>query len=365
MVIGGKCGASYVDKEMKLIYEEHIVRNREDKRMSKYISFIVPVYNVEDYLEHCIESMIHQDIPTDYYEIILVDDGSTDLSGKICERYSQDYENIKCFRKENGGAADARNYGMEKAEGKYVLFVDSDDYIRDNILGTVIRECKQQNEPQVLFLMAQKVFPDGSTGQYDEKMSLGCLQAEHTEVVHYLAQRTTYPVSPCLKMVNREFLNQYQIFFRKGYVAEDYEWSLSIILHATRFGCCNENYYFYRQGRQGSVTSDITETYAYSLLRIIRNIESIAADEKYMDISEDVLKFAAYIYRCFLYVVSPDYKRYKEEIQKWKYLLAKKNSRDIKIIRAVSKLVGIGNTVRLLGGYKRMRKLKVVLYHNA
>lgn len=130
----------FMDKEMKLIYEEHIVRNREDKRMSKYISFIVPVYNVEDYLKHCIESMIHQDIPADSYEIILVDDGSTDLSGKICERYSQDYENIKCFHKENGGAADARNYGMEKAEEKMFCLL-----IRMIIFVTIFLELSSGN----------------------------------------------------------------------------------------------------------------------------------------------------------------------------------------------------------------------------
>lgn len=98
--------------------------------MDKYISFIVPVYNVEDYLEQCIESLLHQNIPESQYEIILVDDGSVDLSGKICEQYSMGYENIKCFHKENGGLSDARNYGLERAEGKYILFVDSDDYIR-------------------------------------------------------------------------------------------------------------------------------------------------------------------------------------------------------------------------------------------
>ena len=95
-------------------------------------SIIVPVYNVEKYLSKCIQSLIDQDYND--YEILLIDDGSTDKSGIICEQYAKKYENIYVFHKKNGGLSDARNYGLQKALGDYILFVDSDDWIKKDIL---------------------------------------------------------------------------------------------------------------------------------------------------------------------------------------------------------------------------------------
>jgi len=83
-------------------------------------SFVVPVYNVEAYLVRCIDSIVHQS--NDDYEVILVDDGSTDRSLQICREYSNKFSQIKCFTKPNGGLSDARNYGMSKAIGEYIIF---------------------------------------------------------------------------------------------------------------------------------------------------------------------------------------------------------------------------------------------------
>lgn len=106
------------------------------------ISVIVPVYNVEKYLNRCIDSIINQTY-TDL-EIILVDDGSTDSSGSICDEYAQKDERIKVIHKENGGLSDARNTGVAAATGDYVSFIDSDDYIEPDmmeLLITTIGDC--------------------------------------------------------------------------------------------------------------------------------------------------------------------------------------------------------------------------------
>jgi glycosyltransferase involved in cell wall biosynthesis len=92
------------------------------------VSIIVPVYNVEKYLSRCIESILNQTFKD--YEVILVDDGSKDNSGKMCDTYSEMYDNFKVIHKENGGLGYARNTGLEYATGKYVMFIDSDDYIK-------------------------------------------------------------------------------------------------------------------------------------------------------------------------------------------------------------------------------------------
>ena len=91
------------------------------------ISVIIPVYNVEDYLHYAIESLEKQTYKN--FEIILVNDGSTDDSGKLCDEYSEKYSNVRVFHKENGGLSDARNFGVQQAKGEFITFLDPDDYL--------------------------------------------------------------------------------------------------------------------------------------------------------------------------------------------------------------------------------------------
>ncbi|MDE7478361.1 MAG: glycosyltransferase family 2 protein, partial [Lachnospiraceae bacterium] len=100
------------------------------------ISVIVPVYNVEKYVMRCIESILAQTYTN--LEILLVDDGSTDASGKICDELAKKDVRIRIIHKENGGPSDARNVGIQEARGEYYLFVDSDDWISENLLESML-----------------------------------------------------------------------------------------------------------------------------------------------------------------------------------------------------------------------------------
>jgi len=99
----------------------------ENIQQEPLISVIIPVYNIMDYLPRCVDSVLAQTYPG--LEIVLVDDGSTDGTGKLCDRLAQKDERIRVFHKENGGSSSARNYGIKEARGEYIGFVDSDDYI--------------------------------------------------------------------------------------------------------------------------------------------------------------------------------------------------------------------------------------------
>ena len=103
------------------------------------LSIILPVYNVEAYLGRCINSCLCQDLPKDNYEIIVVIDGSPDNSIEVARRFQSDNDNVKIVVRENGGLSAARNTGLEAASGDYVWFIDSDDYIEENILGDIVR----------------------------------------------------------------------------------------------------------------------------------------------------------------------------------------------------------------------------------
>ena len=108
--------------------------------MGLKLSVIVPIYQVEQYLPKCVDSLLNQGLsPTDY-EIILVDDGSPDNCGVICDDYALRHENIKVVHRQNGGLSAARNSGIEVAQGEYVQFVDPDDYLESNVLGKLVQK---------------------------------------------------------------------------------------------------------------------------------------------------------------------------------------------------------------------------------
>lgn len=113
------------------------------------VSVIVPIYNVEAYLERCVESILQQTYK--HIEIILVDDGSPDRCGSMCEEYAQKDNRIKVLHKENGGLSDARNAGLEMAKGKYVLFVDSDDLIKKELVESCVQTAEKNSSDIVIF----------------------------------------------------------------------------------------------------------------------------------------------------------------------------------------------------------------------
>lgn len=127
------------------------------------ITVVVPVYNVEKYLERCINSIIHQTIKN--IEIILVNDGSTDGSRKICEYYRENDERVILINQENQGLSAARNTGIDKATGKYICFVDSDDWVHEKYLETMYNDIKEQ-DAQISIIEKQIIFEDAIKQKY-------------------------------------------------------------------------------------------------------------------------------------------------------------------------------------------------------
>ena len=99
------------------------------------ISVIVPVYNVENYIHHCVDSILSQSFSD--FELLLIDDGSNDKSGLICDEYARKDSRIKVYHKENGGVSSARNLGIEKANGEWICFIDADDYVRQDFFSDI------------------------------------------------------------------------------------------------------------------------------------------------------------------------------------------------------------------------------------
>jgi len=205
--------------------------------MNKKLSIIVPVYNVEDYLPTCIESLINQDYSN--YEIILVDDGSTDSSMKICKSYEKKYPTlIKVYSKENGGQSTARNYGISKVDADYIFFVDSDDYIKENCLNAIMKKLKAND---ILVFNQIEVNKDKQT----------IIKTFDDSILDLQKRFITSTPGPCNKIIKASILKENNITFPDKIFYEDLAIIPIIGLFTKKIVFTNDAYYYYVQ-RNGS-----------------------------------------------------------------------------------------------------------------
>ena len=180
------------------------------------ISVVIPVYNVEDYLHYAIDSLVNQTHKN--FEVLLINDGSTDNSGKLCDKYAQEYDWIRVFHKENGGLSDARNYGVLKATNEWIFFLDPDDYIEPFTfeLLTLIRAKYQAD------LISTKV---QTTNEYEkyfaEQFNLESSQrVTKEEALELMLEDKVAKVSACAKLYKKQILEMRP--FPIGKIYEDF-----------------------------------------------------------------------------------------------------------------------------------------------
>lgn len=231
------------------------------------LSIIVPIYGVEQYLRKCVDSLLNQDL--DNYEIILVDDGSPDSSPAICDEYSQlKIEDrrlkISVIHRENGGLSAARNSGIEVAQGEYVMFVDSDDYIEPNVLGGLIEQV-ERDKLDVLRYRLQYVNP-----QYEvynpykiDPFKGNDYSEEPTDGVSFLNKRMNTQCYAWQFILRRDLIytlhtthstSGNNILFTPGIYFEDTDWTPRMLARAKRVASTNTVVYNYLM-REGSITN--------------------------------------------------------------------------------------------------------------
>lgn len=223
-------------------------------------SVIIPIYNTEEYLEECIESVLDQ--TQREIEIILVDDGSTDGSKQIIKRYEDNYACVKAIYQENQKQGAARNAGVKAARGKYIYFLDSDDYISN----TLFEECYQKAEKERLdFVMFDATaFADGEDEELEimaskRSYNRGKLGIEDTVYSgiefwnRYYFHGGVYQCA-CLLYINTQFLKRNQLLFQAGIYFEDNDWILRTFLCAQRIAYIPRQLH-HRRFRAGSTTT--------------------------------------------------------------------------------------------------------------
>lgn len=230
------------------------------------ISIIIPVYNVAPYLADCIDSIEKQSYVD--WELILVDDGSTDKSGIICDSYALKDNRIHCFHQANGGVSQARNTGMSHAQGEWITFIDGDDWIKEDYLFQLFEPISQN--PQLDFVHGGGLNYREGVGVTVNQQYDYYLGSEH---LHLLRSFRGVVFS---KMFRRSIIEEHQIQFdTKVSIAEDYLFTLDYLLHVHSYCFIPSTGYYYRHRSTSATKSEPKIPYEVGVHQIEHNIHSL------------------------------------------------------------------------------------------
>lgn len=267
---------------------------QQEKIDNPLFSIIVPIYNVERYLEQCIESVLAQDFHN--YELILVDDGSPDNSIDICLKYAKKYKNIVFIHKTNGGLSDARNAGIQIARGEYLMFLDSDDYWEGTQILSDLASIAHK-KPDVIINDCTFFFTDGKKETYPIKKD--DLTFNYFNDFETLVSRNIYRPAAWSKVVRRNFLLDNHLFFPKGKNHEDLDWSFELAKYIKSYAIYDSYFYIYRTRRKGSITEFVKRHNTEDLLDIsfnrISQLKEIKEKSLYEGLKKYILKQSHYI----------------------------------------------------------------------
>lgn len=235
------------------------------------LSIIIPVYNIELYIDDCIKSCITQNINSQDYEIIIVNDGSTDDSLKVVQKYQQHNSNITIINKTNGGLSSARNAGLNAAQGKYIWFIDGDDVISNNCIKDLLSYIQNQ-DLDILFINYSRIHEtaeinDATLSTYDFNNGIlsGCDFFKNRQGDFLMAWRYIF---------KKSIFSDHGLRFYEGIIHEDVEFTHKAIYYANRIGICDSIIYYYRTNRGGSImTNKKSNLEKNSILKIISSIQ--------------------------------------------------------------------------------------------
>lgn len=273
------------DKLKYVIGKENVSEvNMVKKSKNPKVSVIVPVYNVEKYIDKCLDSLVNQTLKD--IEIIVVNDGSPDNSQSIIDKYAKKYSTIHSYIKKNGGVSDARNFGIKEAKGDYIAFVDGDDFVSIDMYEKMYNKAISGNF-DVVVCDLNYVYEDGSIKRVSSKIEMDTTNIKNTYVNMY----------PCVwnKIYKRELFDK-KIEFKKGVWFEDVDFLYKIFPYINNIGVVKEplNQYVQRSG-------SITKTFDKRLYNYVDNFNDLIVFYKDRGIYNNYKKELEYCYVRYLY----------------------------------------------------------------
>lgn len=312
-----------------------------NKEREALISVIIPVYNVEKYLELCLQSVIKQTYSN--LEILLIDDGSTDSSGKLCDRLKELDKRISVYHKQNGGLSDARNYGMERAKGDFYAFIDSDDVLHKDFFSILLKVQKQENADIVSTDMA--LFYDHNELEHLYKLNVdytyNIYKGNNILKEYYLPSTGKINIyhGLCMKIYKKELFDDLK--FIKGRLHEDLFITYRLLEKSKAFVYIDAPYYFYYQNNGNSISKN------YGIKNFRDEYEACLEMLDYFeycdDIREELYRFIIIHYLDIVERIQgnsdkDEVKRIKNEIRSW-----------------------INDNVWRVSGYSKIKKISIVL----
>lgn len=319
-----------------------------------FFSIIIPVYNVEKYLNECVASVLKQSFKN--FEIVLVDDGSKDRCPYICDDYAKKDNRVRVIHKKNGGQADARNVGLENAQGDYIFFVDSDDFLANEGVLQLLADNTLLNPDIVHFKFKEWFETDGHIADCRFDYNVPTEGRTLAEIYCDLVDKDAYYNSAWSKIIRRKLLIDNNIRFEKGIVGEDNEWYYHVVMVAGSLVLVDEPLYVYRR-RRGSTTTTTTRKNLLDQLYVLDKWEKILQnrnDDAWTKVVRGSLAkqfCSALIIYAGLSCVSDLYPQLKEKA----YLLNYSNTKRVVTFRKARKIVGLRGLVLGLRLIKKLR----------
>jgi glycosyltransferase involved in cell wall biosynthesis len=309
-----------------------------------------------------VESVLQQ--TNGNYELILVDDGATDASGQMCDQFAELYKQIKVVHKENGGLSDARNAGVDIADGDYLLFLDGDDYLKENALENIACTIERTKYPDLIYSNGNYEF--GENKELFLCNEIVNMPAELPEVItgtaflKYLLKHGIAGWSAWGKVWKREFWNENHFLYRKRFM-EDIDVAYKFFEKAERV-TYTAPYYCYFRGRDGSLLTNFKAENLKIYIEILKEWQQYLMEDEIADQELKQLiynRFAKEYCEAILgkiyFAGESDKTELLEKAEKLSGYLKASNSRQSKTVRICLKIMGFKNTCFWLNQWKRMK----------
>ncbi len=286
-------------------------------------SFIIPVYNGEKYIKTCVESILDQTYKD--FEIIIVDDESTDSSYDICKNYKEKYKNIYLYKKKNSGTSATRNYGLKHVNGDYVIFIDNDDYWDDaNALKKINDHLEESHADILMFDCKEKEEQKNIIKENNKHCDRNkIISASPGEALKEVLNSGSITRAVWTKVIKRSLIEENNIRFPEGMRNEDTDVTAQLFLHAQSYDWLDDKIYVYRKNTGVSQTSKpINYSQLYDLKQILKK-----QIKNGLSIDDDLLKKSFFSYLAFPFSVWLGYASNEEEVQKSEFKEMKSYSR--------------------------------------
>ena len=281
--------------------------------MGEKISVIVPVYNVEAYLERCVESILQQTYA--HFELILINDGSTDSSGLICDHLASQYENIKVYHIENAGVSNARNMGIQLATGAWITFIDSDDFVTQDYLATLASAVEGENIGFViapLHHIKNGIVTD--LPPHSGKTELWSTEETMKELL--MTTRTSF--FPVAKLFKRDLLAD-EKFNTNYHLAEDALFLTELLLKTRCSSVFIDKPIYYYDHREGSATTSVNQ-HVLDTIEVYKHIIA-QVSQAFPDLKPELKNRECWsyitVYDKIIFTSSEEYQKEKAELRTW------------------------------------------------